>query len=49
MTAIDDPVTLRKAALDDAAVVTAITLAADHQYIARIGRQPWRMTDDYSQ
>ena len=44
----DDPsLTLRKAVLADAEVIAALTDAAYSRYIARMGRKPRPMTDDY--
>ena len=49
MTVSDDPVVIRRATVGDAEAVAAITAAAYSKYIARIGRQPRPMSDDYRQ
>ena len=43
----DQRVTIRKGVTDDAGTVSAITDAAYGKYIARIGRKPRPMTEDY--
>ena len=47
MSAVVDPIHIRRATLDDAGAVTAITSVAYSKYIARMGRQPRPMTDNY--
>ncbi len=45
----ESPFTLRKASLEDADAIAALTDAAYSKYIPRLGRKPQPMTADYRQ